>query len=96
MMIDHCVNSDFEWPVAADEGALMWYYMGKSSNAVTGLKWYYPLGYCLQLMALPYFAFQPNLAASWAHSFIVDANAQMIQAAWSPMMNKVAVPSMTQ
>jgi len=33
MMIDHCVNSDFEWPVAADEGALMWYYMGKSSNA---------------------------------------------------------------
>ena len=59
---------------------------------VTGLKWYYPLGYCLQLMALPYFAFQPNLAASWAHSFIVDANAQMIQAAWSPMMNKVAVP----
>ena len=33
MMIDHCVNSDFEWPVAADEGALMWYYMGKSRNA---------------------------------------------------------------
>ena len=33
MMIDHCVNSDFEWPVAADEGALMWYYMGKSKNA---------------------------------------------------------------
>ena len=29
MMIDHCVNSDFERPVAADEGALMWYYMGK-------------------------------------------------------------------
>ena len=23
IMIDHCVNSDFEWPVAADEGALM-------------------------------------------------------------------------
>jgi hypothetical protein len=33
MMIDHCVNSDFEWPVAANEGALMWYYMGKSRNA---------------------------------------------------------------
>ena len=33
IMIDHCVNSDFEWPVAADEGALMWYYMGKSKNA---------------------------------------------------------------
>ena len=27
IMIDHCVNSDFEWPVAADEGALMWYYL---------------------------------------------------------------------
>jgi pentatricopeptide repeat protein len=34
IMIDHCVNSDFEWPVAADEGALMWYYyMRKSKNA---------------------------------------------------------------
>ena len=58
----------------------------------TGLKWYYPLGYILQMIVLPYYACQPNLAASCAHSFIVKANAQMIQAAWSPMMNKLAIP----
>ena len=32
IMIDHCVNSDFEWPVAADEGALMWYYYMRKSK----------------------------------------------------------------
>ena len=57
-----------------------------------GRDWYATVGRMVQACVMPYYALQPTLAASRAHSFLCNADATDIQIAWSPMMHEAAIP----
>jgi hypothetical protein len=60
--------------------------------ACVGRRWYATLGRVVQSCVIPWYAMQPTAAASRAHYFLCNADAQDIQIAWSPMMHDMAIP----